>query len=107
MQLQRLSFNLKEETHRQLEELVAKTRINKSELMKLMIEKNYQDAYKLDISARKKNEYTKYTNLLVTQDMYIKLQIIIDNSKDTTARIGTLARAIIEYSLKKNNFFPF
>lgn len=107
MQTQRLSFNLTEETYQQLEALTAKTRISRSGLIKLMIEKNSQDAHQLDISAKKKNGYVKYINIRVDQEMHDKLQAIVDDSKDATARIGTLIRAIVEYSLQKNNFLPF
>lgn len=105
--LKRVSFNLKKETREEIENLAQSTRIKKSELIKLMIEKNHQIALELNLSARKKQKYTSYTNILVPQEMYEQLLSIVETSNDSSAKIGTVARAIIEYSLEENNFLPF
>lgn len=105
--IKRISFNLKKETGEEIENLSQSTRIKKSDLIKLMIEKNHQIASELNLSARKKQKYTSYTNILIPQEMYEQLLLIVETSNDESAKIGTVARAIVEYSLQENNFLPF
>ena len=104
--MRRISFNLKEETQQELERLAKTTRIKKTELIKLMIEKNSHLASELNISARKNGQYTSYTNLFIPSEDYENLSNIANESEEESAKVGTVVRGIIEYSLWKKNFLP-
>lgn len=99
-----LRFKLCDETAQSIESTAAQTHISKSELMRLAIAKSLPIAQSLELSSRKAIGATAYCNAYVDAELYAQLQTLAEASP--TAKVGSVARALIEHAVEENNYLP-
>ena len=99
-----LRFKLCDATMQAIEETASQTHICKSEIFRLAINYALPTASQLDLSSRRSIGAIHYCNAYIDMPVYKQLQELADSAP--SAKVGSVARGLIEYAIEQNNFLP-
>lgn len=101
---QLLRFKLCDETLQSIEDASSRTHISKSEIFRLALTSALPQAQTLDLTSKKSIGATRYCNVYVEPSTYQQIQHLAESTP--TAKPGSVARGLIEYSVATNTFLP-
>lgn len=98
-----LRFKLSAPTAEALKITGERTHISKSELVRLALKYAMPHASKLDLGSKKSIGATEYCNVRIPIELHQQINSL--TVADSTAKVASVSRALIEYAVEKDCYY--